>query len=48
MTMQMIKKEIEQIKQIKELKIIDIGFASINGFDFDNEYIDGDDLYFKK
>lgn len=48
MTKQMVDKEIEQIKDIKELKIIDINFASINGYDFDNDYIDGNDIYFKK
>lgn len=46
---QIIKKEISQIKQIKEIKILGIGFASINGFIDDvkslNYQISGDDIY---
>ena len=46
-----IYEETKQIKNIKELNIINIGFASINGFE-DNikliKYkIDGDEIYFK-
>lgn len=47
-----IKKEIEQIKDIKERNIIGYGFASINGFSDETLKIkyqfDGDDIFFKK
>ena len=48
-----IKEEIYQIKQIKELEVKGYGFASINGFNKDSypdvKYlISGDNIYFKK
>ena len=47
-----IKKEINQIKAIKEINIKNYGFASINGFDDELPKIkykfDGDDIYFTK
>lgn len=49
---ELIRKEIEKIKEIKEIDIKGFGFASINGFLTDKikmKYrFDGDDIYFKK
>ncbi len=46
----LIDKEIEQVRNIKELKVDKMGFASINGFDEDVEKLDymfdGNDIYF--
>lgn len=48
LTQKEINNEIKQIKAIKEIKIKNIGFVSINGFDKSETYpyqIDGNDLY---
>ena len=44
-----IRQEISEIKEIREIDVLDIGFASINGFEDDVEklsyMINGDDIY---
>ena len=46
LTKAIINKEVEKIKKITELKVMEICFVSCNGFDEENEsYITGDEIY---